>query len=207
MKEKADHVVSITDKEQLRVISVLNKEIAERKVLIEKLMPKFEDKELQLHLAQKEFDDVNKEIQSIKDDIESDIRIIRAIRHFKDSDADKQLRVVGVEKKPSVSGFKSPKQVNWLIEASNVLLKVNRFITFEELWYLMGENPELVEAVNKTNRGWKGSKRLIENNLTIHATRTFTTNRKQQFIIYNDKFGLPEWVDAKGVMLPKFLFK
>ncbi len=205
MKEKADHVVSITDKEQLRVITVLNKEIAERKVLIEKLMPKFEDKKLQLSLAQNEFDDVNKEIQSIKDDIESDIRIIRAIRHFQDSDADKQLRVVGVEKKPSTTGFKSPKQVNWLVEAAEVLNRMGRFISFEELWYQMGEKPELVEAVNKTGRQWKGAKKLTQTNLLIHASRKFTTNRTQYFITVNDKFGLPEWLDAKGVVLPQFL--
>lgn len=201
---KADHVVSITEKEQLRLISVLNKEIAERKVLIERLQPTFKDKELQLHLAQEEFDKVNKEIQSIKDDIESDIRIIRAVRHFKDSEADKELRIVGVEKKTS-SGFKSPKQVNWLKEASEVITRMGRFISFEELWYQMGEKPELVEAVDKTGRGWKGSKKLIQGNLLVHANRKFTTNRIQYFITVNDKFGLPEWLDAKGVVLPQFL--
>ncbi len=199
------HVVNINDKMQDRIISMANQEIAATKVLIEKLMPEFEAKELQLHMAQEEFDKVNKQISILKGDIERDANIIRTMRHFEDIKADKQLRVVGVEKPTGTTGYKSPKKMSWLQAASDILNKENRFLTFPELWQIMGNNAELVAIADSTATGFKNMRNAVSNNLTIHATTDKKHGKSKSVILYKEKFGLPEWLDNKGVVVPKYL--
>lgn len=200
----AAHVVNINDKMQNRIIQMANEKISETKVLIEKLMPQFEEKKLQLKMAQDEFDNVSKQIESMRADIERDATIIRTMRHFTDIQSDKELRVVGYETKPTTEGFKSPKKVNWLQAISDILNKENRFMTFPEIWYLLGEDSDLVAAANKTGVGFKKSRGSVSGNLQRHAELKGST-RGQYVIMYKDKFGLPEWLDKSGTILPKFL--
>jgi hypothetical protein len=184
------------------VLKSAYKNIAEINVLIEKFLPGYLEKKKFFEEVQAEFIEQDKQLKSLQHDLDKEKLVVTTFKHFKGLPADNRV-MLGVSA-PATEGFRSAKKVQWLPYIREVIEKEGKFLSGAEIWEQLSKNEKLKADADQTQTKFKNFKSAVLVNLKIHALNPKVKNK---FVgMYQDKFGLPEWLDNKGSLInPKFL--
>lgn len=213
---KDAHVLNLSDSLQDRIVQNASSAIMALQASKAKLMPTYEEKKLQLELAQQEFNEVAVQMENIDNEVKEQELLVQTMTQFMKLDKkDKALRVLApaAEKK----GTPAPKRIAWLDEAYKVLSEEGVFLSSKELVEKIVKQPHIQEIVKQMKSHISGTKTTAELNFISHAQitmrreDTWGRNFKPVLWIYKDMLGLYEWKGEDDIPLPpymkQFMFK
>jgi len=101
---------------------------------------------------------------------------------------DKEIVVKGKNSRPEVP-------IKWFPYINAVIKEKNMFLSFDEIWAELGKNAELVALADKTVTKFKNMRTAVFNSVENHIERKTTNPMVSK---YQDKYGLPAWVNHNG---------
>lgn len=129
-------------------------------------------------------------------------QLIETLTSFHKRKGDKTLKIVSSKKKEVDEKYMN---VKWLDSAVVVLNREQCFLSENELWALFAATPTIVDACNKNKTKFYQMRPIAISGLMKHVLRKYKSINSVKLIVYNDKFGLPEWMGDNNVPLPAFM--
>jgi len=192
---KTKKITNLSEEMQHDTIAMYHDNIRKLQEMKDAVMPKYEEKLAFLKQVREDFIEIDEEVKILDSKIEKLYKWIDAFKGFKGSEFETEYEVRGVVKEKTFVV-----RVKWLTEINAIIKKQNRFLTWGEIWKLMSEDTRIVDLANQTKMGFKFSKVTILRGLDTHANNL--SNAKGRMVsIYQDKYGLPEWVNHNGKLI------
>jgi len=183
--------------------------IAQNQALQAKMKPDYDTLEGLYLDAKKEFDNIRIQWEQLDANTLEQENIIRVMQGapIKESPVKKYQ----TETTADESGAPVKKQnfVRWVVETEQVLKRMNHFMSLDELWDEFRKNTDLVNAANQSKTGFERLKLITVVSLKTHANRPENEKvqderTRKRLVEYKDKFGLPEWLNDKGLPFPRY---
>jgi hypothetical protein len=203
--------LNLTDGITERVVKNARQIIAEITKSKEAMRPAYEEKKIFYLQVKKEFDEVEQQWNNLDEEIKSQMVLVDTFVKVRKN---KEYKVIKVLKEPEKrNGTKAAKRVAWLKEAHEILEKQNKFMTPEEVYCMIIEKPSVKDQLSQMSSFQKnpaGTRFTTTQGFIDHATTAAKRLRTNQnfntyFLIYNEKIGLPEWLDNNHVPLAKYM--
>lgn len=192
---KTKKITNLSEEMQHDTIAMYHDNIRKLQEMKDAIMPKYEEKLAFLKQVREDFIEIDEEMKILDSKIEKLYKWIDAFKGFKGSEFEVDYEVRGVVQKRT-----AVVRVKWLTEISAIIKKQNKFLTWDEIWKLMGEDKRIVDLADQTKMGFKYSKVTILRGLDIHANNL--SNTKGRVVsVYQDKYGLAEWVNHNGKLI------
>jgi len=192
---KTKKISNVSEEMQHDTIAMYHDNIRKLQEMKDAVMPKYEEKLAFLKQVREDFIEIDEEVKILDSKIEKLYKWIDAWKGFVGSNPEIEYEVRGIVEKKI-----TPVKVRWLTEINAIIKKQNKFLTWAEIWKLMGEDKRIVDLADQTKMGFKFSKVTVLRGLDTHANNL--SNAKGRLVsIYQDKYGLPEWVNHLGKLI------
>lgn len=181
------------------------------KVLQEKFLPEYDEKKKFYESVRVEFASIQSQWDNLELDIKNQEILVNAFTTFTNSKSEnKRLqRMIDIKDKPK--GPEKDMNVKWLQECVKVLLVTKIFMSWKELWDEFTKDAALIQRCNKNKTQFGHMKGIAIHGIMKHIGRDHRKRQSLQLLVlYNDKIGLPDWVDDNGipvqVKIKEFMF-
>lgn len=163
-----------------------------------KILPELQEAEQLYMPLKKQYDDLERLV-------EQETHTLRTLVGIKKGEKDqKEVRVLRSESNEKIKGKRKRRAVTyrWLDSAEEVLKMENKFLSFDTIIRKIIElKPEYALGFQVyAGSSEAGAKTIIRQGFNKNLS-----TQNPRFVFYNDKYGLPHFVDEHGRPLPKYL--